>query len=413
MDAIYERCCGLDIHKKVVVACLITPGPKGKPGKEIRSFGTMTVDLLELSDWLAAAQCTHVAMESTGVYWKPIYNLLEGVFELLLVNAQHIKAVPGRKTDVKDCEWIADLLRHGLLKGSFVPHRSQRELRELTRYRKSLVWERSAEVNRLQKTLEGANIKLAAVATDILGKSGREMLDALVGGSTDAPALAELAKGRMREKIPQLERALGGQFGLHQRFMVATQLAHIDFLDQAIEQVSQEVTERLAPFEPMLERLDAIPGIGPQNAQALLAEIGTEMDRFPSAGHLASWAGMCPGNHESAGKRKSGRTRKGNRWLRTLLVEAAHAAGRKRNSYLAAQYHRLAARRGKKKAAVAVGHSILVIAYHLLKESNALYQDLGSHYFDQRDQQAIQRRLVRRLEALGNKVTLEQLPAAA
>ncbi|MFQ6031246.1 MAG: IS110 family transposase, partial [Dehalococcoidia bacterium] len=318
MDAIYQRCCGLDIHKKVVVACLITPGRKGEPHKEIRSFGTMTADLLELSDWLAAAECTHVAMESTGVYWKPIYNLLEGSFELLLVNAQHIKAVPGRKTDVKDCEWIADLLRHGLLKGSFVPHRSQRELRELTRYRTSLVWERSAEVNRLQKTLEGANIKLAAVATDILGKSGREMLDALVGGSTDAPVLAELAKGRMREKIPELERALAGQFGPHQRFMVATQLAHIDFLEETIEKVSGEVAERLGPFEPMVERLDAIPGIGPRNAQALLAELGTDMERFPSAGHLASWAGMCPGNHESAGKRKSGKTRKGNRWLRTL-----------------------------------------------------------------------------------------------
>jgi transposase len=260
MDVVYERCCGLDIHKKTVVACRIVPGPAGKPTKEIRTFGTMTEDLLALSDWLASEGVTHVAMESTGVYWKPIYNLLEGSFELLLANARHIKAVPGRKTDVRDCEWIADLLRHGLLKPSFVPDRRERELRELARYRSSLVRERTAEVNRLQKTLEGANIKLAAVASDLMGASGREMLAALVGGSTDATALAQLARGKLRQKLPDLGRALAGRCGAHQRFLLARQLAHIDFLDEAIEQVSAEVRERVRPFEAVVQRLDTIPG---------------------------------------------------------------------------------------------------------------------------------------------------------
>jgi transposase len=413
MEVVYEHCCGLDIHKKLVVACAITPGPGGKPQKEIRSFGAMTADLLALSDWLSAKAVTHVAMESTGVYWKPLYNLMEASFTLLLANAQHVKAVPGRKTDVKDCEWLADLLRHGLLRGSFVPDRAQRELRELTRYRTSLVQERSAAANRLQKTLEGANIKLASVATNILGKSAREMLAALVEGSTDVAAMAALAKGRLREKIPQLEQALAGRFGAHQRFLAAQQLAHIDFLDEAIAQVSEEVAQRLGPFEKVIERLDAIPGVGRQNAEGMVAELGTDMDRFPSADHLASWAGMCPGNHESAGKRRSGRTRKGDRWLRTLLVNAAHGAARKGDAYLAAQYHRLAARRGKKKAAVAVGHSILVIAYHLLKHPDATYQDLGGRYFDQRDQETLRRRLVHRLEGLGFQVSLSPVTQAA
>lgn len=412
MDALYERCCGLDIHKKVVVACLITPGSKGRPHKEIRTFGTMTADLLELADWLGAAGCTHVAMESTGVYWKPIYNLLEGSFTLLLANAQHIKTVPGRKTDAKDCEWIAELLQHGLLRGSFVPERPERELRELTRYRSSLVREQSAEINRLQKTLEGANIKLAAVASQVSGASGREMLRALVAGMTDAPMLAQLAKGRLREKIPQLERALAGQFGPHQRFMVAQQLAHIDFLDEAIEQVSQEVTERMRPFEAELAALDSIPGVGRRTAEVIIAEIGTDMNRFPGAGHLASWAGMCPGNDESAGKRKSGKTRKGSKWLRVALTEAACAAGRGKGTYLSSQYHRLIPRRGKKKAAVAVGHSILVIAYHLLRD-HTTYHDLGPDYFDQRQSEALRKRLVHRLQALGFSVSLTPLPQAA
>jgi len=412
MDVIYARCCGLDIHKRSVVACLIVPGAEGTPHKEIRTFGTMTDDLLALADWLGGHAVTHVAMESTGVYWQPIYNLLEGSFTLVLANARHIKAVPGRKTDVHDCEWLADLLRHGLLQASFVPDRPQRELRELTRYRTSLIRERAAEVNRLQKTLEGANIKLASVATDIMGRSGRAMLAALVAGTTDARPLAELAKGRLREKLPELERALTGQLAAHQRFLLAQQLGHIDFLEATIERVSAEIGERLRPFDEALEQLDTIPGVGRRIAEVLVAEIGTDMTRFPTSRHLASWAGMCPGNNESAGKRRSGRTRKGSPWLRAALVEAAQAAGRTRQTYLGAQYRRLAARRGTKRAVVAVGHSILVIVYHLLRR-DARYDDLGPRYFDERDRQAIQHRLVRRLQQLGLKVTVEPVTPAA
>jgi transposase len=409
MEVLYERCCGLDIHKKSVVACLIVPGSTGKPAKEVRSFGTMTDELLHLADWLAANAVTHVAMESTGVYWKPVWNLLEDQFALLLVNARHVKAVPGRKTDARDCEWLADLLRHGLLRPSFVPDRPQRELRELTRYRTSLVQERSAEVNRLQKTLEGANIKLGDVATDIMGLSSRQMLAALVGGETDAAMMAQLAQGRLREKLPALERALAGCIGPHQRFLLARQLAHIDFLDASIAEVSAEIAERLRPCAAELERLATIPGVGRRTAEILIVEIGTDMSRFPTAAHLASWAGMCPGNDESAGKRWSGKTRKGSPWLRSILIEAARATGRTKRTYLAAQYHRLAARRGTKRAAVAVGHTILVIAYRLLSEGE-VYRDLGDRYFDKRDRRAVERRLVARLEGLGYTVSLA--PAA-
>jgi transposase len=370
----------------------------------------MTEDILALGDWLAEAGCTHVAMESTGVSWKPVWNLLEDAFDLLLVNARHVKAVPGRKTDVRDCEWLADLPRHGLLRGSFVPDRPRRELRELTRYRARLVRERTAEANRRQKVLEGANVKLAAVATDIMGKSGRDMLAALVAGQTDAADLAQLARGRRREKLPQPERALVGRVEAHQRFLVAQQLAHVDFLDEAIARVGAEIAERLAPVEEAIARLDTIPGVGRTVAEALVAEIGADVARFATAKHLASWAGMCPGNHESAGKRRNGRTRKGSPWLRTLLVQAAHAAARTKGTYLAAQYRRLAARRGKAKAAIAVGHSILVVAYHLLTEGTT-YRELGANYFDQRDRQGVTRRLVHRLEDLGYAVKLA--PAAA
>jgi len=410
MDVVYTRCCGLDVHKRGVVACLVTPGADGAPTKEVRAFTTMTDDLLALSDWLTAAGCTHVAMESTGVYWKPVYNLLEDGFALLLVNARHVKAVPGRKSDAKDCEWLADLLRHGLLQASFVPDRPQRELRELTRYRTSLVRERTAAANRLQKTLEGANIKLAAVATNILGKSGREILAALVDGQTDAAELAQLARGRLREKLPELERALAGRVEDHQRFMLAEQLAHVDFLEAAIDRVSAEVAARLDSAEDQLANLDSIPGIGRHVAEALVAEIGTDMGRFPTAHHLASWAGMCPGNHESAGKRQSGKTRKGSPWLRALLVQAAHAAARTKGTCLAAQYRRLAARRGKSRAAVAVGHTILVVAFHLLRDGTT-YRDLGPTYFDQLDRQHVERRLVHRLHDLGYRVTLEPIAA--
>jgi transposase len=411
MDIVYPRCSGLDIHKKSVVACVIVPGTNGEARRTVRTFGTMTADLLDLSDWLAAEGVTHAAMESTGPYWKPVWNILEGSLTLLLANAHHIKAVPGRKTDVRDAEWIAELLRHGLIQGSFVPDRDGRELRELTRYRTTLVQERTAVVNRLQKTLEGANIKLASVASDILGKSGRQMLDALVAGETDATALAQLAQGRLRQKRQALEQALTGRMAAHQRFLVAQQLAHIDFLDEAIERVSTEIAERLRPAEQTaVERLDTIPGVGRLTAEVLIAEIGADVTRFPTARHLASWAGMCPGNRESAGKRLSGKTRKGSKWLRTALVEAAHAVGRSKTTYLGAQYRRLLPRRGKKKAAVAVGHSILVIAYHLLTRGTT-YTELGPQYFDERERTAVEKRLVRRLEALGNKVTVEPIPA--
>jgi transposase len=340
-----------------------------------------------------------------------VWNLLAEQFRLLLINAQHIKAVPGRKTDVRDSEWIADLLQHGLLRGSFVPERPQQELRELTRYRTTLLRERAAEVNRLQKTLEGANIKLAAVAADILGKSGRQMLAALVAGTTDTAALADLASGRLREKLPELRRALAGSVSAHQRFLLAEQLAHIDALEASIERVSAEIGERLRPFEAELARLETIPGVGRRSAEVLVAEVGTDVERFPTAAHLASWAGMCPGNNESAGKRRTGKTRKGDPWLRTTLVEMAHAAGRAKRTYLGAQYHRLAGRRGKKNAAVAVGHTLLIIVYQLLKGGQT-YQDLGPHYFEERDRKKIEYRLVHRLEGLGYKVTLEPVALA-
>ncbi len=405
MDVLYERCCGIDVHKQTAVACVVVPGAPGPPTKEVRTFGTTTEELLSLGDWLAECGVTHVAMESTGVYWKPLWNLLEDRFTLLLANAQHVKQVPGRKTDVRDCEWLADLLRHGLLRASFVPERPQRELRELTRYRTALIRERAAEVNRLQKTLEGANLKLGDVASNVLGVSGRAMLQALVAGTTAPEALAELAKGRLREKRPALERALRGRLGRHQRFLLAEQLCHIDTLDESIARVSAEIAERLRPFEAELARLDGIPGVGRRTAEVLLAEIGTDMTRFPTAGHLASWAGLCPGNRQSAGKRLSGKTRDGNRWLRAALTEAAQAVARTRGTYLAAQYRRLAARRGKHKAAVAVAHTILVIAYHLLAKGVG-YADLGGNYFDERDRQLVERRLVRRPEMLGYEVTL-------
>jgi transposase len=404
MDTVVERCCGLDVHKRTGVACLIVPGPQG-PVREHRTFGTMTADLEALREWLAAGGCTHVAMESTGVYWQPIWNVLEEHFTLQLANARHVKAVPGRKTDVRDSEWLAELLRHGLLPTSFVPERAQRALRELTRYRAALVQERTAEVNRLPKTLEGANVKLAAVTTKVLGVSGRAILQALLAGTTDPAVLAELAVGKLRAKLPQLEPALTATVGPHQRFLLARQLAHIDDLDAVIAEVSAEIADRERPHAAAQERLDTIPGVGRRTAEVLLAEIGPDLSRFRSAQALASWAGRCPGNHESAGKRKSGKTRKGSPWLRTALVEAAQAAAHTKDTYLAAQFRRLAARRGHKRAAVAVGHTILVITYHLLQRETT-YAELGANYFDERDRTRVQRRAVQRLEQLGFQVTL-------
>jgi transposase len=392
----------LDVHKRSVVACLITP-----EGKQTRTFGTMTKDLLALGEWLLQQGVTHVAMESTGVFWKPVYNILEGMgFQLLVANARHIKAVPGRKTDVKDAEWIADLLRHGLIRGSSIPDRPQRELQELVRYRTSLIRQRAQLVQRIQKVLEGANIKLAAVATDVVGVSGRAMLEAMVAGVEDPEVLAGLARGRLKGKQEALEAALVGKVGPHQRLLLGSLLRLIDALDQEIATLDEEVARRLGPFEEELQRLDTIPGVGRRAGEQLLAELGTDLSRFPTAGHLASWAKVCPSNRESAGKRQSGRTGKGNPWLRGVLVEIAWGAARTRGTYLSALFHRLAARRGTKRALVAVAHTIVRIVYHLLRHGR-VYQDLGGNYFDERQREATVRRAVRRIERLGYQVTLQ------
>jgi transposase len=412
MRIVYKRCSGLDVHKKVIVACLLLLEPDGELRKQIRKFGTMTEDLLALLDWLQQAGCTHVAMESTGVYWKPIYNILEGQLEVVVVNAQHLKGVPGRKTDVLDAEWLAECFQLGLLRASFIPPAPLRELRDLTRYRTSLIRERARTANRLQKVLEDANIKLAGVVTDIQGVSAWAMLQAIVEGNTDPEAMADLAKGRLRKKRDQLVSALSGRVKPHHQFLIAEHLSQIEYLEDAIQRLSAEVGQRLRPFELQVKRLDSIPGIGRQLAEVLLAEIGWDMSRFATAKNLASWAGMCPGNNESAGKRRNGKTRKGSRWLRHALIEAAHGAARTKNKYLKSHYHRVAAHRGKKKALVAVGHSILIISYHLLTRDQD-YSDLGTNYFDERDRIAVQHRCVKRLEKLGYKVSLQPTTNAA
>lgn len=406
MQVVHERCCGLDVHKKSITACIITT-----KGKETRTFGAMTRDILQLADWIQEKKCTHVAMESTGVYWKPVYNLLETYnLELLVVNAHHIKAVPGRKTDVKDAEWIADLLRHGLVNGSYIPMREQRELRELVRYRKSLIEERSRETNRLQKVLEGCNIKLSSVVSNILGASSRAMIEAIINGIEDPMILARLAKGTMKKKVESLEQALHGITGFHQKRLVSVQLKHIDFLDTQIEELDSAIGEQLCPFEEDLELLQTIPGVGKRTAELLLAEVGTNMDRFPTDAHLASWAGMAPGNNESAGKRKSGKAPKGNKYLRSALVQSARAAARGKETYLSAQFKRIATRRGSNRAAIAVGHSILVIAYHILKKREP-YKELGANYFDERKSNAVIKNAVKRIEKLGFSVKLEEVSA--
>lgn len=402
MDVVYTHVCGLDVHKKNVVACTITPEIK-----DIRTFSTMTDDLILLVDWIKSNGCTHVAMESTSSFWKPIYNLLElEDIQALVVNAKSIKNVPGRKTDVKDAEWIANLLRHGLLQGSFIPNRDQRELRELIRYRRSLIDERAREVNRVQKVLEGANIKLSSVASDVLGKSGRAMIEAMIAGEENPELLSELAQRRLKNKKADLQRALKGLMGNHQKLMLAAQLRHIDYLDEEIGRLDEEIKRRMLPFEEDLELLDTIPGVARRTAETIAAEIGTNMDQFPSAAHLCSWAGLCPGQNESAGKRKSGKTRKGNQKLRSALVEAARAAGRTKNTYLSSQYHRIAARRGANRAAVAVAHSILMIAYYILKRRQP-YMELGPNYYEERKRDTIIRQSLKKLESLGLKVTVE------
>jgi transposase len=411
MEVVYTRCAGLDVHKKTVVACVIAATAKGGP-HETRTFGTMTADLLQLSDWLQSHQVTHVAMESTGEYWKPIFNILEGNFEVLLVNAQHIKAVPGRKTDVSDAEWIADLLRHGLLRASFIPPVEQRDLRDLTRHRSNFVRERTNLINRVQKTLEGANIKLASVASDVMGVSGRAILTALIEGQTDAQTMAELSKGRLRSKRDQLTKALEGRVKPHHRFVLTELLCQIDSVDETIARFDDEIAKYCAPFEQAVVLLDTIPGIARATAELIVSEIGTDMSRFPTAQHLAAWAGLAPGNRESGGKRYASKKRKGNRALCAGLVQAAQVVARSKGNYLAAQYHRLAPRRGKKKALIAVAHSILVIAYHMLQRQEP-YQDLGANYFDQQNPEATAKRLKQRLEKLGYQVILQAQPTGA
>lgn len=416
MEIVHTHCGGLDIHKKTVVATVIMPDGQGGLQKETRTFETMTADLLALSDWLLIHEVTHVAMESTGEYWKPVYNILENNFEVLLVNAQHVKHVPGRKTDVKDSEWLAELLRHGLLKGSFIPPLGQRELRELTRHRTNFVRQRATLVNRVQKTLESANIKLASVASDVMGVSGREMLNAIIEGKASPTEMAALAKGRLREKREQLGKALEGRVKPHHQFVLAELLCQIDSLDETLARFDAEIEKYCRPFEQAVDLLDTIPGVARRTAEVIVSEIGSDMSRFPTADHLASWAGVAPGNNESAGKRYSGKTRNGNKALSAALVQAAHAASRTRATYLSAQYHRLAGRRGKKRAIVAVAHSILVIAYHLIRRKEP-YCELGSDYFDRRRPEATAKRLLKRLERLGYDVShfepLPLLPTAA
>jgi transposase len=414
MEVLYERCAGLDVHKKTVVACRIIPDETGTWQIVIRTFKTMTADLLGLADWLREAKVTHVAMESTGVYWKPVFNVLEAEFEVLLVNAKHIKFVPGRKTDVKDAQWIAQLLQHGLLKASYIPEVEQRELRDFVRYRSHLINERTREVNRVHKVLEDANIKLSSVASDIMGVSGREILASIIAEQDEPEALAQLAKGRMRTKIDELEQALTGYVKANHRLLLSMHLEHIDDLNAKLDRLEEEIDRLVRPFDQdnLIERLDTIPGVDKKTAQVIIAELGTDMSRFHSAGHAASWAGLVPGRNESAGRNRSSRTNKANRYLKAGLVQAAHAVGLSKKNYLSAQFGRLSSRRGKKRAAVAVAHSILVIAYHIIKNGTE-YVDLGDNYFDERKQDAIQKQLIRRLEKLGLKVLVEPINGVA
>lgn len=407
MDQLIDRVAGLDVHKATVVATVRTPAADGSRASRTETFGTMTADLIALRDWLHAHGVTHVALESTGVYWKPIYYVLEDAFQLLLINMLELKHVPGRKTDVKDSEWLAQLLECGLLRASFVPPPPIRELRDITRYQVQQVRDRSREVNRLCKVLEDAGIKLTSVATDVLGVSGRAMVDALLAGTTDPTVLAELARGKLRKKLPELRRALHGRFRRHHAFLVEQILAKIDFLDETLARITAELDERLAPFAPMLANLDTIPGVNRTTAVSILAETGGDMTRFVTAARLCSWGGMCPGHDESAGKRRSGKTRTANRYLRAALIQSALGASHTKGTALQARYHRVKRHRGHKKAVVAVGHQILEIAFHIMRDG-VTYDELGADYFDRRHRDRTVRRHVRQLEVLGYRVTIEE-----
>ena len=412
MEVIVERPAALDVHKAQVTACVRVPGQGGRRRSEVREFSTMVGGLLVLRDWLKAHGVTQVAMEATGVYWKPVWAVLEDDFELLLVNARHVKQVPGRKTDVSDAAWLCQLLEAGLLRPSFVPPKPIRAVRQLTRYRKAQIKERQREAQRLHKALEDSGIKLDCVATDILGKSGRAMLDALCRGTTDPEVLADLAHGKLRRKIPQLKHALEGRFEPLHALLVSSILAHLDFLDEQIERLSEAIEARLRPCAAAVELLRSLDGIETRTAQNVLAEIGVDMSVFPTAGHLASWAGQCPGNDQSAGKRKSGKTRKGSKWLNDALKDAAMAAIRTNDSYLQAQYQRLRPRIGHGRAIGAVKHSIICACWHMLT-TGELYRDLGGDYYRRQNPERQTRRLVTQLERLGHKVNLEQMPHAA
>lgn len=407
MQVMHPRCAGLDVPKKSVVACVVISLSEGVVQKHTQTFGTTTPELLAMSDWLQGHKVTHVAMESTGVYWRPIYQVLEGGFTLLVGNAQHIHRMPGRKTDLTDAEWLADLLRHGLIVPSFVPAQPQRDLRELTRHRSNVAGRRAPCVNEMHRILEGTNIKLSSVATDLTGVSATAMLEHLVAGETNPPLLAELARGRLRNKIPQLRQALQGVVRPHQQLILSQLLADLAACDEQIGALDAEIDLRLTAEQEVLQRLDKIPGVNRKVAEVILAELGTDMTRFGSASRAAAWSGMCPANRQSGGRRYRARSRFGNTHLKSALTEAGRAAGRSKDTYLGAQYRRLAARRGSKRAALAVGHSILTISYHMM-DRGTRFHELGADYFDRRNPERVRDRLVRRLEGLGYKVTVEQ-----